>query len=345
MNDNDAEQIQEAESNSIPSDHLQNDSSSTLHGKPSVGKNEDPSSFEPPRVRTNSIALAPAPTGPGIAKGKDGRKYNALKHGIFSKVAVLENESQDEYNSLLAGLVEYFDPQGATEYVLVEKLSTLLWRSRRLIVAEAAEIQMSTEFLEWEENDTQEKSAEEIEQDGFSLRQEGLIRHKENPVILEMCLELLGELRLGVKDEGFGYEQAGEILSKLYGDTEEERLQQTLLESYQAWKYTSTASEEERKPEGCPSPTKCKDNALQEINDEIRGLKKYQKDRAPIESHRRELEILRRGIPDAHRLDRLLRYEASLERAFDRTLIQLERLQRMRRGQPLPPQVDVNLRT
>jgi hypothetical protein len=51
--------------------------------------------------------------------------------------------------------------------------------------------------------------------------------------------------------------------------------------------------------------------------------------------------VLRRSIPDSHRLERLLRYEASLERAFDRTLSQLERLQRMRLGQP----VDVNLST
>jgi len=39
----------------------------------------------------------------------------------------------------------------------------------------------------------------------------------------------------------------------------------------------------------------------------------------------------------------LLRYETSLERHFDRILIQLERLQRMRLGQPVPPPVKVEL--
>ncbi len=42
-------------------------------------------------------------------------------------------------------------------------------------------------------------------------------------------------------------------------------------------------------------------------------------------------------------LDRVLRYEASLNRAFDRTLSQLERLQRMRLGQAVPPSVRVEL--
>ena len=40
---------------------------------------------------------------------------------------------------------------------------------------------------------------------------------------------------------------------------------------------------------------------------------------------------------------RLLRYEASLDRSFARTLDQLERLQRMRRGQPAPPSVIVEI--
>lgn len=42
-------------------------------------------------------------------------------------------------------------------------------------------------------------------------------------------------------------------------------------------------------------------------------------------------------------MDRILRYEASLERAFDRALAQLERLQRMRLGQPVAPPIKVNL--
>jgi hypothetical protein len=41
--------------------------------------------------------------------------------------------------------------------------------------------------------------------------------------------------------------------------------------------------------------------------------------------------------------DHLLRYEASIERAFDRALIQLERLQRMRLGQPISPPIKLDI--
>jgi hypothetical protein len=43
------------------------------------------------------------------------------------------------------------------------------------------------------------------------------------------------------------------------------------------------------------------------------------------------------------RSEYLLRYGASLERSFDRTLNQLERAQRMRLGQPVPPPLNVNI--
>lgn len=38
-----------------------------------------------------------------------------------------------------------------------------------------------------------------------------------------------------------------------------------------------------------------------------------------------------------------LRYESNLERAFDPTLSQLERLQRTRLGQPVPPRIELDL--
>lgn len=43
--------------------------------------------------------------------------------------------------------------------------------------------------------------------------------------------------------------------------------------------------------------------------------------------------------------DRLLRYETHLSREFDRTLAQLERLQRIRLGQPVPPPINLNVTT
>ena len=82
---------------------------------------------------------------------------------------------------------------------------------------------------------------------------------------------------------------------------------------------------------------------MQGIDNELKHLKKIKKQIEPIESVRTKLEILRQNVPDSRPLDRLLRYKSSLERAFERTLTQLERAHWIRKGQPLPPQLDVKI--
>ena len=84
---------------------------------------------------------------------------------------------------------------------------------------------------------------------------------------------------------------------------------------------------------------------LKEIDEETQRLICYKKARTSIGTVHTQLETFRHSIPDALGLDRLLRYEASLERAFDRALSQLERLQRMRLGQSVLPPIKVDIAT
>jgi hypothetical protein len=51
---------------------------------------------------------------------------------------VLPWEDADEYQALVAALVAEHAPQGPTEEHLVEELAGILWRKRRLRLAEAA---------------------------------------------------------------------------------------------------------------------------------------------------------------------------------------------------------------
>lgn len=78
-----------------------------------------------------SSSLVRRGTGPRTEQGKEKSKHNALKYGIFSKVVVLENESQAEVDALRNELRDYLQPEGALEEILVDKLTTLFWRLRR----------------------------------------------------------------------------------------------------------------------------------------------------------------------------------------------------------------------
>jgi len=48
-------------------------------------------------------------------------------------------------------------------------------------------------------------------------------------------------------------------------------------------------------------------------------------------------------IPNRDALDKLIRYETSVERSLGRAVDRLERLQRRRKGEPMPPPVNVHL--
>jgi hypothetical protein len=65
-------------------------------------------------------------------------RFNALRHGVLSKHAVLPWEDTEEYSKLLEAFVAEHMPQGPTEEHLVEELAGVIWRKRRLRLGENA---------------------------------------------------------------------------------------------------------------------------------------------------------------------------------------------------------------
>jgi hypothetical protein len=65
-------------------------------------------------------------------------RFNALRHGVLSRYTVLPWENEAEYRALLDALVAEHAPEGPTEEHLVEELAGIIWRKRRLRMAEAA---------------------------------------------------------------------------------------------------------------------------------------------------------------------------------------------------------------
>lgn len=68
----------------------------------------------------------------------DETRFNALQHGLLSRYAVLPWEDRAEYQALLDALVAEHTPQGPTEEHLVEEVAGIIWRKRRLRLADAA---------------------------------------------------------------------------------------------------------------------------------------------------------------------------------------------------------------
>jgi hypothetical protein len=327
----------------VMNDVSSNGSNSTVVDGESHGCEESKSNLPEKKQSAAKSSASRRATGPRTKQGKDRSKNNALKFGIFSKVVVLPGESPEEFNALLAGLRDYFQPEGF-EHVLVEKLAADSWRYRRFLIAEGAEIQAETHFVEWDRKEQHRQEAARFPQ----LRcNGGLIRRIDNSEALEGCLKLLTLLSDDVEQDGFARQPNEELLTKLYGDydTEEQRedWRQGLRLSYLAWSRTAAVPAEKAQEAGLASPETCKENFLADVRKEIKRLERYKKDQATVLSEKLELESIRRRIPVGDQLDRFLRYAASISRDIERTLNQLERLQRMRRGQAVPPPINVNV--
>jgi hypothetical protein len=301
-----------------------------------------------PPQESQSLAIEPSgsgepadgkATGPRTEQGKQRSSRNATKHGVFSKVIILKGESRAEYGELLTGLLEDLQPKGALEEILVDKLATHIWRQRRLLLAESAEIQKNKEFVESDQRDREREEAERIARSSDPWNNDGLIGKIHNPDVIERCVELLFRVRKQIWEHGFNLELDKPILEKIYGHRGANRLREDLYDSYEIWLQTSQASEEDRLREGYASPAHCRINILLIIDKEIIRLSHDQQARASVRTARTQLEIVCRNVPDGSGLDRLLRYEASLERFFDRTLSQLVGLQRIRLGQPVLPKL------
>src|SRR5712691_8131528 len=260
--------------------------------------------------------------GPRTQQGKQKSSRNATKHGVFSKVIVLDSESKAEYEELLAGLRETLKPEGALEELLVEKLATTVWRQRRLLLAESAEIRKNTEFVESDQRNQEREARERLWSMSVLLCGRALIGHTHNRDVLEHCLGLLVRLREQIERNGICPVFDKPILERIYGSRDEMRLHEDLYDFYELCRYHLELPESETDGKRWPSPGECCMIIMEKIDKEVRRIKRDQKARASIETARTQLEIVCRNVPDGPGLDRLLRYEASLDRSFDRTLSQ-----------------------
>ncbi len=95
-------------------------------------------------IETSEVIAFPVPEIQPPAPAQTGDysrvRFNALKHGVLSRHTVLAHEDGVEFDALLTALVAEHQPAGPTETHLVEELAGAIWRKRRVLQAEGATI-------------------------------------------------------------------------------------------------------------------------------------------------------------------------------------------------------------
>jgi hypothetical protein len=235
----------------------------------------------------------------------DVTRFNALRHGVLSRYTVLPWENQEEYCGLLDALVAEHKPDGATEEHLVEEMVGILWRKRRLRLAEAAAfhrglgsaissnqqpIKVALAHL-----DTAETTAE-------------IARLNERETIAVRALDLLQRGR------SRAYEKAvaalGEETRRRWKESSKPRQQIGLL-MFEETAYAANA-----------------EGLIEFLQREV--VPSYQRQRSELENRPQIREQVIGEALEPEKLEGLARYEIHLDRKLERMLTILIRLQERR---------------
>ncbi len=240
------------------------------------------------------------------------------KHAVLSRYTVLPWEDESEYGELLDALVGEHKPQGPTEEHMVEELAGILWRKRRLRMAECAAYRQGL-------NDTFElfhhtgEAALAHLGGGDNIRVSEAVRAA--PEDTERDLQNLDE------DQAMT-ERALKVLRSGKADAYDNAIS-VLREDTRDWWQEKLTWEPEDYEEGEEPYIPDTSGLLRFLQSEVSSW--YENRRKEL-ANRPLIQSQAFGEAlDPHRLDKLARYEAHLDRKLERTLTMLIRLQDLRR--------------
>ena len=274
--------------------------------------------------------------GPKTPRGKAVSRMNALKHGLRSADVVVRGrcirESHREFAALHRQLWEDLQPVGMLEEIQVELIITTYWRLRRVLKAESGEITLSVDNREWK----RKNQDLELTTMSWGLVSDPVTKMRDSSFgnrFMEMELE---GVRTSVEREGRLTEEAIKSVlwhGKPYSLTRElEKLYSQLQQN----------------PEGLDQPalrTKQKEQALAFINRKLSFVSLRLRQCEEREEMEEDAHQAADVLPSADTLDKLLRYEMALQKKLFRAMNHLERLQRRRLGENVPPPVAMEIST
>jgi len=284
-----------------------------------------------------NCANAQKSTGPKTPEGRAVSKMNALKHGISSKAMLVRGlklkENSRELDALYERFWQAYDPVGPVEEMLVDQIVTAQWRLRRALRAESGEIALSLGGRPPERLRKPNLQLQWLQWTAFGDPIPKMEDSAEGNEVLRMLLE---EVRTSVEVNGQFTPAAIEELTICFGG-EQNSLTRRL---------ETIRNECQDNPEGVDAAAlleRNKHRALAFLDEKLRGISiwqanhekrqtTYQKWRTNVEEARKDAAVL----PAPEVLDKILRYETKLERQLYRAMSQLERIQRMRRGEAVP---------
>ena len=254
------------------------------------------------------------------AGGTQVTRFNALRHGLLSRYTVLPWEDVDEYRALVAALVTEHAPQGPTEEHLVEELAGILWRKRRLRLAEAAAYRRGLDGTLASHRETVKVALVHLDGTGQSERVVDAIR--------ATAVETEEDIR-EMRDDEAMTRRALDLLGSRRNDPYEAALAALREDTRDCWADILSRDPDELDEDEEPATA------------DATGLRRFLEGEVLPWFETRKKELANRPLIreqafgealDPDKLERLGRYEVHLDRKLERILAMLLRLKDLRPG-------------
>jgi hypothetical protein len=245
-------------------------------------------------------------------------RFNALRHGVLSRYTDVPWENVDEYQAIVVALVAEYAPQGPTEEHLVEEIAGILWRKRRLRLAEAAAHRRGLNGALAPYRETVKVALVHLDGTGQSERVVGAIRAN--------AADTEEDIREMHHDEATT-RSALDLLSSKRNDAYEAALAE-LRQDTRAWWADALTRDPDELGEGEEPATA-----------DVEGLRRFLEGEVLPWFENRKIELANWPLIreqafgeslDPDKLERLGRYEVHLDRKLERMLIMLLRLKELR---------------
>ncbi len=258
--------------------------------------------------------------GPRTELGKRNSSLNALKEGTFAQVSMARmqalGEDPADFTKHLTDLRQAFDPQDGVERVLVVGIAQLYWRLFRLQRGEAGFLASRKRTLqaerEWKVHLARRTHVDTFQQPPSAVKD--LANSPDCPAKFREILEILNNVRdLHLRD-GFIKDQSGTL--KLIFGVHASSLGINLISAHETWR----SDFEKQTPEDQDYRSQYFLKALdEEIKYFEREFQLYLQREVQVPGEMSDAQLL----PPTEDLDRIIRYEAHLERLIELKMQQL----------------------
>jgi hypothetical protein len=281
-------------------------------------------------AQTTSETISSPPR--GSRGGYAHSRFNAVRHAVLSAHTVLPWEDKAEYQSLLGALAQEYTPDGPTEDHLVEEIAGIIWRKRRLRLAEAPSYRRGLKGTTEPYSGTLSRALIEVEYTG-----------SRSPIIEAVTATPSKTAKdlVALEKRKASAQTALEILSAGKADAYKAALAELDQETWNSWQEQVAPAPEDPDEDDDPDEDEDADGDDEPYTADATGLAQYL-EHSVLPLCAKQLEnlenrpLIREQVLgetfDVESLERLSRYEVHLDRKLERTLTMLLRLQALRRS-------------